>query len=86
MMLRPLTARAPLEYAILSALESRIPGHRCERVIVVGYAQDEVDEVMRDLVRGRLRPRVWIARDPWHYVPSELTELGGARLKVLRLR
>lgn len=69
-MLRPLTARAKLEYAILSALESRIPGHGCERVIVVGYAQDEVDEVMRELVEAGFAHALWIAREPGHYVPG----------------
>jgi hypothetical protein len=84
-MVRPLDARAKVEYAILSALEYRIPGHGCERVIVVGYAQDEVDETMRELVAAGFVHALWIA-DPGHYVPSELTELGRARLKVLRLR
>ena len=84
-MLRPFDPRMKLEYAILSALEDRIPGHGCERVVVVGYAQDEVNELMRELVEADYVHALWIV-PPGHYVPSELTQIGRARLRVLRRR
>jgi hypothetical protein len=85
-MLRPFDPRAKLEYAILSALEHRIPGHGCERVVVVGYAEDEVDELVRELVEAGFAHALWIEGNHGRYVPSELTELGRARLRVLRNR
>ena len=84
-MLRPLDPRTELEYAILSALEERIPRHGCDRVIVAGYSEDEVDELMRELVHADYVHALWIGARG-RYMPSELTEIGHARLRVLRRR
>jgi hypothetical protein len=84
LMLRLLDDRAKLEYAILSALEQRIPGQGCERVVVVGHAEAVVDDVVRDLVDSGLADAVWLDGEPGHYLPAGLTEYGRARLSVLR--
>jgi hypothetical protein len=83
-MLRPFDPRTKLEYAILSALEQRVPGHGCERVAVIGYAQDEVDQLLRALVESDFVHARWIDGEPGRYVPSELSQYGHARLRVLR--
>jgi hypothetical protein len=82
-MRRPFNPRTKVECAILSALEQRIPGQGCERLVVVGHAPGRSGRTGRGAGHRRLRTRALIDDRPGHYVPLELSEYGRSRLKVL---